>query len=343
MKFSDMPYTRVTPEETGPRMEALTRRIREATAAEEALDAFYAYETLYDEITTRIALAYIHFTGNTEDAFYAAEQDYYDEVMPRFEEQKQALYRALADSRHRGALEAALGSLLFTNIELQLKIFKPEILPDLQEENRLVTAYVKLRASAKIEFDGKILNLSQLEPYEESSDRAVRRASFMAKAGFYKDNGDEFDRLYDELVKLRTQIARKLGFPSFVELGYCRMGRNCYTQEDVAAFRANVKAHVVPLAARLKEAQAKRIGVDSLTVYDDPLLFPDGNAKPVGTPEEIFAHGKAMYHEMSAETAEFIDFMLDNELFDVLARPGKAGGGYCADLPAHKSTFIFAN
>jgi M3 family oligoendopeptidase len=53
--------------------------------------------------------------------------------------------------------------------------------------------------------------------------------------------------------------------------------------------------------------------------------------------------GRRMYHDLSCETGEFIDFMLENELFDVLSRKGKAGGGYCAYLPDFKSPFIFAN
>ena len=69
----------------------------------------------------------------------------------------------------------------------------------------------------------------------------------------------------------------------------------------------------------------------------------DGNAKPEGTAEEILAAGKRMYHELSPETAEFIDAMFDMELFDVLSKPGKAPGGYCTDLPKYKMPFIFSN
>jgi oligoendopeptidase F len=58
-------------------------------------------------------------------------------------------------------------------------------------------------------------------------------------------------------------------------------------------------------------------------------MFPDGNAKPEGTSEDILAAGKKMYDELCAETREFIDFMYEGEFFDVLAADGKAPGGYC--------------
>lgn len=64
--------------------------------------------------------------------------------------------------------------------------------------------------------------------------------------------------------------------------------------------------------------------MEKLAFYDEPISFADGNAVPEGTPDEILAAGKKMYQELSPETAEFIDFMFENELFDVLsamARP----------------------
>ena len=60
-----------------------------------------------------------------------------------------------------------------------------------------------------------------------------------------------------------------------------------------------------------------------------PFAFRDGNPKPIEGYDARMAAARTMYHELSPETAEFIDFMYDNELLDVLSRKGKAGGGYC--------------
>ena len=35
--------------------------------------------------------------------------------------------------------------------------------------------------------------------------------------------------------------------------------------------------------------------------------------------------------------------MFENELFDVLSKKGKAGGGFCTSFPDYRSPFIFAN
>jgi M3 family oligoendopeptidase len=121
------------------------------------------------------------------------------------------------------------------------------------------------------------------------------------------------------------------------------MQRNSWNAEDVAAFRRLVKSELIPVVCKLKEAQAKRLGIDSIHFYDDGVMFPDGNTKPKGTPDEIFAAGRRMYTEMSKETAEFFDFMLEHDLFDVLSKEGKYNGGYCISIPKYGFPFIFAN
>ena len=113
-----------------------------------------------------------------------------------------------------------------------------------------------------------------------------------------------------------------LGYPNFIQLGYDRLGRNCYGQKELAAFRDQIANDLVPVIAEVKEAQRKRIGVDRLHIYDDKFRFPDGNPTPEGTAEEILAAGRRMYEELSPETKEFIDFLYDNELLDVLSREG---------------------
>ena len=156
-------------------------------------------------------------------------------------------------------------------------------------------------------------------------------------------HADELDRIFDSLVKCRTRIAKKLGFNTFTELAYCRQTRNCYDAKDVSAFRSRIVRDIVPVVCRLKDMQKKRIGIDDMKIYDDPFAFKEGNPKPDGSSEDILTAGKKMYEQMSPETGEFINFMYDNALMDVLSAKGKAAGGYCTEILEYKSPFIFSN
>jgi len=343
MKFSKMPYTRPQLEETEAKLLSLLGKFKNAANAEECFAAYKEYDDFSKQIMSMFAIANIRHTVDTTDEFYDKEKTYMDENSPKLQAAQQEFTKALLETPFRKDLEAQWGNLMFVNAEIATKTFCPEIVPDLQEENKLSSEYSKLIASAQIEFDGKVLTLAQLRPYYENPDQGIRKAAMEAGAAWYMANAGRLDGIYDELVKLRTGIAKKLGHETFTQVGYYRMQRNCYDQNLVAKFREGVVKHIVPLVQRLKAEQAKRIGTDTIKIYDDFFEYPEGNAKPIGTPDDIFAHGKKMYHELTEETAEFIDFMIDNELFDVLTRPGKRAGGYCSYIPIYKSPFIFAN
>ena len=354
MKFSEMPYSR-------PDMEALaaattqtledldkllTMTLEAMKAAPNAagqIAAYDAYEKKMQTAGTMQQIAYIRHTINTKDEFYNAENDYMDEIGPKLQELTHRVNTALLESPYRAELERHYGALMFKNLEIAARSFSPAIVELMQEENKLVSEYQNLYASATVEFDGKTMPLPLLGPYKQDPDRAVRKAAYEADAKFFDSHREELDTLYDKLVKVRDAQAKKMGLPNYIPLGYDRMGRNCYTAKDVAAFRDQIAEDMVPIVAKVKEAQRRRIGVEKLAFYDEPISFADGNAVPEGTPDEILAAGKKMYQELSPETAEFIDFMFENELFDVLSRDGKAPGGYCTEIADYKSPFIFSN
>ena len=343
MRFSQMPYERPDIEELKKKAGEIIRAVEEAQNPQQQLDAHKAFTALKKRFLDMSTLASIRNSMNTEDPFYEQEKAFMDENEPLLEEIQSRFYKALVSSPFRAELEKSLGSLLFLNAEMELKAFDPIIIPELQEENKLTTRYQKLMASALLEYDGKILNLSQLTPYMESTSRDIRKGAFIKRTEFFITHRNELDDIYDRLVKVRTSMAKKLGFKDFVELGYIRMGRNSYGPEEVARFRNQVKEHLVPITVKLREEQRKRLGLERLTYIDTPLYFKDGNPRPEGTPEEIFAAGRKMYDMLSPEASEFFRFMLDNELLDVLSRKGKAPGGYMTYIYSYESPFIFAN
>ncbi|HHW23815.1 MAG TPA: M3 family oligoendopeptidase [Clostridiaceae bacterium] len=343
MKFSEMTYVRPDIEAVSKEIKEIIERVKNAQSAGEQLQAHKDYNELCKKVETMYTLAYIRHTINTEDEFYDKEKEFYDENLPLLQNLNFEFYKAFVASKFRKELEEKLGSLLFRNAELELKAFDPKIIPDLQEENKLVSEYVKLMASAQLDIDGKKVNLSQLRFYMESPDRNIRKEAFKKRTEFFSENGEKFDEIFDKLVKVRTAMAKKLGFEDFVELGYIRMRRNCYGPDDVAAFKEEVKKYMVPLSLRIQEKKKKMLGLEKITVIDQLLYFREGNPNPKGTPEEIFENGKKMYDELSKETSEFFRFMLENDLLDCLSRKGKAPGGYMTFIPDYKSPFIFAN
>ncbi|MFF2889411.1 M3 family oligoendopeptidase [Paenibacillus sp. NPDC057967] len=343
MKFSTYAYERPDVKTFELQFKELLNAFTSAATYEEQDEAMTAVNKLRSEFDTMQTIASIRHSIDTNDELYKAEQDFFDENGPIVQEYITDYYRALTGSSFRGQLEEKWGRQLFQLAELSLKTFSPEVIEDLQLENKLTTEYSKLLASAKIPFEGEERTLAQLTPFQQSPDRSMRKRAAEASFGFMAEHEADFDRIYDELVKTRTKIAHKLGFRNYVELGYARMSRTDYNAEMVANFREQVLEHIVPVASKLKERQQSRIGVDELLYYDENLAFLSGNATPKGDPEWIESNGAKMYAELSPETDEFYRFMQDNELMDLVSKKGKRGGGYCTYISEHQAPYIFSN
>lgn len=344
MKFKDMPYERISVESIKEEMKALIQKLKEAKDFEEAEALFLENEKLQGHVFTMCNLALVRHSINTEDKFYDEEQNYWNNAYPQIQEFNQEWTKALLDSPFKDNFAKKYGNIMFLNAEIDLKTFSPEIIPMMQKENELTTAYEKLLAGAQIPFEGKIYTISQMSPFKNDKDDARRLAAWKAEGQWYKDNQGELDRLYDKLVHLRDQMGKKLGYTDFTELGYYRMRRNCYDKQDVQKFREAVQKYVVPVAAKIYERQAERLGKSYPLSYADAAIeFRSGNPKPKGSPEEIVASGKKFYDWLSPETGEFFNHMIDDELMDLLSTKGKQGGGYCTSFQDYKTPFIFAN
>ncbi|KGR75556.1 M3 family oligoendopeptidase [Ureibacillus sinduriensis] len=341
--FKDYEYKRPDLDDTKGKVRELIGQFKNADSVETQSEVIEKINAYRNDFSTQANLVYVRASIDTNDEFYQKERDVLDEIEPQFEELLFEYYTELVKTPYRKQLEEKWGTQLFALAENQIKAFSPEIIELMQQENKLVSEYNKLVASAQIEFDGKTLTLAQLTPYGESTDRNVRKQAMEARFNFFNDNGEKFDYIFDQLVQLRHKIATTLGYKNYVELGYVNMNRIDYDAEMVANFRDQVQKLIVPLATKLYERQAKRIGINDFKYYDEGLNFLTGNAKPQGSPEWIVSNGKKMYEELSTETGEFFNFMIDRELMDLEAKKGKESGGYCTFIDNYDSPFIFSN
>lgn len=343
MKFQDYPYKRPSFVDVKLEMESLIAKFETAESAEEQLKVIDEINAIRNTISTMQNLCYVRYTINTKDPFYEKEQEYWDEYEPQYATLTSAFYQAIMTSPYIEEIKQNTPETFIKCIEFDLRSFDEIIVEDLQTENKLVSQYNKLIAAAQIPFDGKTVTLAQLTPYLYSKNRSQRQEALQTKSKFFEDNLEELDSIFDQLVKVRTEMAKKLGFKSFTELGYLRMNRYDYDETMVQKFRQQVLDYIVPLNNKLYQKQATRLGLDSLASYDEQYVFQSGNATPVGDSDFIVKQARKMYHELSEETKEFIDLMLDNELVDLESKKGKAAGGYCTDFINYKVPFIFSN
>jgi M3 family oligoendopeptidase len=344
MKFDEMKYERPDMTEALAELRRNRQALEQAGSYDQAREAFLKEEKDEGHLETMYTLAQIRHDINTADAFYKQENEFWMEQLPLMETETQAFRRSMMHGSFRDEFAGEYGEIMFLNAAIAEKAFDEKIVPDIQKENRLAQAYEDLLASAQVAFEGKKYTLSQMEPFQNDPDDTRREQAWIAVGSWYKSVQPQMDRIYDELVHLRDQMGRKMGYESYTPLGYYRMERNCWNREDIERFRQAVVKYVVPAAEQVYQAQAARTGCAyPLSFADADLAFRSGNPKPQGTDEDVLQAGLKFYTELSPETGEFFTMMMNDELMNTASTEGKAGGGYCTGLPDYHVPYIFAN
>lgn len=341
-KFSTLEYTRPDFEEMAALAAEIKERIEKADSYAGAREAMLAFDERGKDFSTLCTIVQIRHTLDTTDEFYEKENEYIENRIPTIMPSFLAVNEALMNSPFRAEFEKEYGRQLFVKMELSKKKFCEANIPLMQQEAKLCNEYQKIMATAKIPFDGKELNLYGVQKYFEHEDREVRRGAVRAYSEFYHKNEPRLEEIWDELIQIRNEMGRNLGYENYIPVGYLEQKRTDYGQKEIVSFREQVRTVLVPLCQKLYEAQAKRLGVEDFAFYDEKRVFRDGNAVPAGDDDFMVSEAAKMYHEMSPETGEFIDFMIRHELMDLKNKPGKASTGYMTDLERYKAPYVFS-
>ncbi len=343
IKFSDYPLIVPSEKRIRNKCEKLIQELKECGSARTAAIAIRHWNKYQEEIGTQMSVISVLYSCDTTNKTYKKAQDRCDELSPILSDYSNQYEKILVKAKYRKDLENLYGKYLFKMYDDSLKAFDPVIMPDLVEENKLSSKYDEILGGAQIEFRGETLNLSQLGKHLQSIDREERREAAIAMDKWTGEHDKEIGEIYSKLVTLRTSMAKKLGFKNFIELGYLRLGRTDYDAKKVKGYREQIYQDVVPTAQKLLKAQMKLLGIKNPQYYDYNLRYASGNAKPVGEEKVLVDIAKDMYSDLSVETKEYFNFMIDHELLDLSARKGKAPGGYCTYFPNYKAPFIFSN
>jgi M3 family oligoendopeptidase len=337
-----MEYQRVNLEEMGAKYQELQRKLP-SVDARGIIDVVREWTRLRSRYETMSQLNQVRYTIDTRDSTIKEERKYLDDQQPTVEDWNTSMRRALLSHPHRNAIEKEFGPQFITSMETAVQTFDPKISEHLKKQADLSMQYTDLLASAKIEFHGKTYNLSGLDQFLNDENRDVRHEAAQKRYQFFSDHGTELDRIYDELVSVRHDMARQLGYANFIPLAYKLLFRTDYGPENVAVLREEVRQHVVPLVARWRERQKQRLGLDELYFWDQRLLDGRPAPKPIGNADTIIQNTTRMYNELSPQTGEFFAMMRERGLFDLVTKEGKAGGGYCTSFPDYGVPFVFSN
>ncbi|QTN00636.1 M3 family oligoendopeptidase [Sediminibacillus dalangtanensis] len=292
---------------------------------------------------TALNNARIKYFQDMENVSSRKEYTWFSHKEVCYEKLTASYYQSLIDATFRNYLEDRWGKQLFRLAELKQDIFSKKIEEDLQKEKQLIINYQSLIGKAGISFKNQSMNFSELAPFLNSPDRLTRKNAHHAKSQFFSEIENDLDEILNELVKTRNDMATKLGYHSFIELGYKRMNRTAHTPTDLATYRNQVRKNGVPFVEQLRQAQRNRIDVGKIKYYDEGYLSPEPAPVPNESTETILEKFHKMFSEISPETEAFFEEISFHHSYDIEGRPAKMSGNFASYLGQTKQPFLFLN
>ncbi len=325
------------------RYEALPPGLKACTSAAAMFESFDEWEKIRRDVASWKIVTEIRTRQSVADAEASENAGALAVAAPLFETHETEIKRFLLASPQRQALEARIGSTAFSRWAIDVESSDPTMQPHLEEQLRLSDRYTALMGSLRFRLDGNEMTYSGLAGLQKHPDRELRRRALAAQWTPFQEHGEEFDDIFDGLVRSRTAMALCVGESNFTALAYRRLGRNDYGIAEVRTLRKHIHCTIVPLVADLMRAQAGALGIERLMPWDEST-YDAASRIPLNVPMEQIAAGlQRGYDALDDALAAFARTMAQSGLIDGQDRPGKAPGTFSEFLPHAAMPFVFAN
>jgi len=155
---------------------------------------------------------------------------------------------------------------------------------------------------------------------------------------------DKCEEIFNELIKLRTQIAKNAGFENYRDYAFRQKCRFDYTPENCLQFHDAVEKEIMPAVREIQNERKRQLKLEKLRPWD-LAVDPQNRAplKPFAEVGEMVSHTQKIFNHLDAELAAGFRQMQDLKLLDLDNRKGKAPGGYQSTLSEARVPFIFMN
>lgn len=300
--------------------------------------------TLAEHVSEAGTLLSIAMTCDTENSSKLQSYlDFVENVQPKLSEFADALNRRLAGHPAVEELPSRY-DLMIKCIRTDIGIFREENIPLQVEEAKLETEHSTITGAMMVEYDGEEKTLPQMAIYLEDTDRSVRESAWRAVTARMEQDAERLSEIYDELIRIRHQIATNAGFDGYQHYMFAAMHRFDYSIEHCLEFHDSIEAVCQPLRHKTDAERKQALGVESLRPWD---MGVDVKGRPPLTPftdvQDMIDGCSRIFHSMSDELGDLFDQLDANDCLDLESRKGKAPGGYQYYLQKSRLPFIFMN
>lgn len=291
------------------------------------------------------AWRYIQMTCHTDSDEYAEKFRYFTtEIEPQIAPIQNQLDQKLMANPLTSQLDKGRYFIYLRKVQKSLEIFRSANIPLFTEIQLKQQAYQAIVGNMTVKIKGEEYTMQQASVKLLNTDRAVRQDTWEAISAVRLAQTEALEDIFQELLRLRHEVALNAGFKNYRDYMFVAMGRFDYSVADCEAFHTAVAEHVVPALQKLAHERQQKLQVSSLKPWDmqvDPENLPP--LQPFQSGAELIDKTEQAFSAMHPYMGRCISTMKENGLFDVESRKGKAPGGYNYPLYESGAPFIFMN
>ncbi len=323
-------------------LETQAAQAKSAAALENWLLAWSELNAALDEEASR---RYIAMTCHTDSA--DAEKAYLhfvEYVEPQLKPRQFALEKIYVAHPQFAQLPVARYAVFNRDVKNHVELFRPENVALETEEAKLSQQYQKLIGAQTVSFRGEEKTLVQMGRFLEEPDRALRQEAWEIVAKRRLQDVDKCEDIFEELIQIRTHIAKNAGFANYRDYAFRQKCRFDYTPENCAQFHDAVASEIIPAVREIHNDRKRQLNLEKLRPWD-LAVDPQNRAplKPFANVDEMVSRTQKIFNQLDAELATNFQQMQDLKLLDLDNRKGKAPGGYQSTLSEARVPFIFMN
>ncbi len=275
-----------------------------------------------------------------EDSF----TDFCMNIEPHIKPYADQLNKKLIASPFIKLLDQDLYYTYLRGVEKDIKLFNEKNIELNASVNVLAQQYGAITGKMSVEVNGVEYTLQQAAKFLMLSDRHIRKDVYFKVNTSRQQDEDVLNKLFDELLEKRHQIAINAGFKNYRDYKFEELGRFDYTVEDCEKFHNSIKTYITPIVEELYAHKQAQLNLSSLSPYDIDAE-PEGQQPltPFVHGEELLEKSIQVFTKLKPYFGDCLTTMKKMNQFDLDSRKGKAPGGYNCPLAETGAPFIFMN